>query len=337
MTPERRKQRRTPHKPQQALANPFISPPCGSWSTNSGNITPLRAISNITTPDRSLNRSGDSSTSDSSPYRNEADSTCDEIDGSTPGGVNIKKLETLTEDKNEDATSQQNSLTADNSHRQIKPAPHKSNCVEVSGKKGRRITPTAVQSTQQPSRRITPTLVSSNRSCSSGFKQQAVFIPQSPQKSQSAAAPKPGSFSEERSKLREKKAQMMSLISSSAEIPSGGGIRNAVTPSKSATALMRAKTVAQEVCVEPDPDKVSCCSEIVRTAEVFARLITGNNSCPYMTDRCRLNVMWGVKMSWGLNGCCYLSEGNKFWFWFASNSSMEFIILARAKMYIGFL
>ena len=116
----------------------------------------------------------------------------------------------------------------------------------------------------KPSRRITPTVVSCNSRWRE-FKQQAVFVPQSPKKPASSAPP--DNYTEERQRLKEKKAQLMVPIGG----PGEGAIQlNAVTPSK--TSCMRSDV---QQCVQPQPELVTHRYDINRAAHLFAQLITG--------------------------------------------------------------
>lgn len=115
----------------------------------------------------------------------------------------------------------------------------------------------------KPSRRITPTEVSDN--CQwSNFKQQAVFTPESPRKSKV----KPGSFSEERRKLREKKAQLLAPISEPALSS------DTTTPRKARRGVTDSQlTSARFVC--PQLDLITRREEVVTAAKVYAALIEG--------------------------------------------------------------
>ena len=116
----------------------------------------------------------------------------------------------------------------------------------------------------KPSRRITPTVVSCNSRWRE-FKQQAVFVPQSPKKTASSAPP--DSYTEERQRLKEKKAQLMVPIGGPGE---GATQLNAVTPSK--TSCIRSDV---QQCVQPQPELVTHRYDINRAAHLFAQLITG--------------------------------------------------------------
>lgn len=115
----------------------------------------------------------------------------------------------------------------------------------------------------KPSRRITPTVVSDSSQWSN-FKHQAVFEPESPRKTKV----KPGSFTEERRKLREKKAQLMTPI----EEPIVSS--SFATPSKSLTRSGSNSQLMTEA-VSPELNLVTRASEVKAAASMFAALIAG--------------------------------------------------------------
>lgn len=116
-----------------------------------------------------------------------------------------------------------------------------------------------------PSRRITPTVVSAN-STWHNFKQQAVFTPQSPKKM--LPSPRPGDFSAERSRLKEKKAQFLIPIVEKEAGPCLSAL-TAVTPSKGS------RLGAPEQYVDPQPESVTRKSKLDNAAFTFSNLISG--------------------------------------------------------------
>ncbi|XP_067929525.1 codanin-1-like [Watersipora subatra] len=123
----------------------------------------------------------------------------------------------------------------------------------------------------KPSRRITPTLVSSD-SRGQEFRQQAVFIPESPKRVQAST---PGDFSEERRRLREKKAQIMIPI---AELGTGADTQSSNLPGLRTPSKHVSQQLEREPCVEPALALVTNRDDLDKAAEVLSRLINAGQT-----------------------------------------------------------
>lgn len=233
VTPERRRGKRNGSR--KTTPGSFSSPQCGSWASgiSEKEITPLKSEQMISVAELSPSHSSSANDLDfADHFSTSSESSSAKSSSADPNKHKAHELSNGHQPSHRVELKEPVPISTNTQHNIVK-----------------------------PSRRITPTVVSPDSPWHS-FKQQAVFTPQSPKKAQ--LVPTPGDFSEERQRLKEKKAQLMAPICQDVEAPS------VCTPSKSSR--MWAES---EQCIEPEPSLVTHRDRLDSAAAIFSKLIAG--------------------------------------------------------------